>query len=71
MSSAALNLAEGNGKRSSPRERRRFFEISMGSISEVGACLDLALVFGLIDRSSQEALKSLLRAAYIKIGALP
>jgi len=71
MSSAVLNLAEGNGKRSSSRERRRFFEISMGSIAEVGACLDLALVYGLIHRPEQAALKSRLKLAYIKIGALP
>lgn len=71
ISSAILNLAEGNGKRSSTKERRRFFEISMGSIAEVGAGLDLAHSFGLIRQCEQEALKSRLRLAYVKIGALP
>ncbi len=71
ISSAILNLAEGNGKRSSNKERRRFFEISMGYIAEVGAGLDLANSFGLIRQSEQDALKSLLKAAYVKIGALP
>jgi four helix bundle protein len=71
MSSAVLNLAEGNGKRSSSRERRRFFGISMGSIAEVGACLDLAYAFGLLNQTDQESLKSRLRLAYVKIRALP
>jgi four helix bundle protein len=70
MASAVLNLSEGNGKRSSSVERRRFFEISMGSIAEVGAGLDLAFAFGLIPRHEQESLKSRLRLAYVKIGAL-
>ena len=39
MGSAILTLAEGNGKRSSDKERRRFFEMSMGSIAEAGACI--------------------------------
>lgn len=71
MTSAVLNLAEGNGKRSSHAERRRFFEISMGSISEVSACLDLASIFGLISRSDHESFKSRLRVAYVQIRALP
>ncbi|MBI2342368.1 MAG: four helix bundle protein [Deltaproteobacteria bacterium] len=71
MISAVLNLCEGNGKRSSPAERRRFFEISMGSISEVSAGLDLARTFGLIKLNEAESLKSLLKLAYVKINALP
>ena len=71
MASAVLNLAEGNGKRSSAAERRRFFEISLGSIAEVAAALDLALVFGLMRAQEQEALKSRLRLAAVQIGALP
>ena len=71
MTSSILNLAEGNGKRSSSIERHRFFEISRGSIAEVSACLDLALSFGLLEQSEHERFKSLLKAAYIKIGALP
>ena len=71
MSSAILNLAEGNAKKFYGKERRRFFQISLGSIAEVGACLDLALVFGLIELEPQAALKSLLKAADVKIRALP
>ena len=44
LASALLTLAEGNGKRSSKAERRRFFEMSMGSVAESAACFDLAHV---------------------------
>ena len=71
MTSSALNLAEGNGKQRCGAERRRFFKISLGSIAEVAAALDLACAFGLIKRDELESLKSRLRAAYVKIEALP
>ena len=71
MASAILTLAEGNGKRSSTRERRRFFEMSMGSIAEVAACLDLARVYGLMRQAEVESFKSRLRLAYVKVEALP
>ncbi|MFA5812233.1 MAG: four helix bundle protein, partial [bacterium] len=70
MASAVLNLAEGNGKRRSTAERRRFFEISLGSIAEVAAALDLSCAFGLIRVREVDSLKSRLRLAYVKIGAL-
>ena len=71
MTSAVLNLAEGNGKRSSRAERRRFFEISLGSIAEVGAGIDLACAFRLIAAADAASLKSLLKLASVKIRALP
>ena len=71
MTSAVLNLAEGNGKRRSRADRRRFFEISLGSIAEVAACLDLAGAFGLLRPQVQSLLKSQLKLASVKIGALP
>lgn len=40
-SSVVLNLAEGSGKDSSP-DRKRFYQIAMGSTREVQAILDLA-----------------------------
>jgi four helix bundle protein len=39
-SSAALNLSEGSSRRS-PADRRRFYEISMGSIRECEAIIEL------------------------------
>jgi hypothetical protein len=41
------------------------------SISEVSAGLDLARTFGLIKTYEAEALKSILKLAYIKINVLP
>lgn len=38
--SAVLNLAEGNGKRSHP-DRCRYFDIARGSALESAACLDV------------------------------
>ena len=40
-SSVVLNLAEGSGK-DSAADRRRFYQIAMGSTREVQAILDLA-----------------------------
>ena len=71
MTSAVLNLAEGNGKRSFSAERRRFFEICQGSIAEVGAGIDLACAFRLVQPSEAAVLKSLLKVASVKIRALP
>ena len=71
MSSAFLNLAEGNGKRHYKRDRRRFFSISLGSLAEASACLDLAHAFGLMQRQVQESLKSQLKLIYKMIEALP
>ena len=71
MISSVLNLCEGNGKTISSTERRRFFQISMGSIAEVSAGLDLAKTFHLINPNDQDRLKSYLKAAYVKIKALP
>ena len=40
--STHLNIAEGCSRKSLP-ERRRFFEISRGSVIEIDACLDIAV----------------------------
>ena len=40
--SIALNLAEGNGKRSYP-DRCRYFDIARGSTVECAACLDVLI----------------------------
>ena len=70
--SAVLNLCEGNGKRSSSHaERRRFFQISLGSITETSSGLDLAYSFRLTTQKERDFLKSHLKSAYVKINALP
>lgn len=71
ISSAVLNLAEGNGKRRFGKERRCFLRISLGSISETAAGLTLARSFGLTSQDSLESFKSRLRLAYVQIRALP
>jgi four helix bundle protein len=43
--SIALNIAEGNGKRSTV-DRKRFFEIARGSAMECAAVLDILAVLG-------------------------
>ena len=43
--SIVLNIAEGNGKRSSA-DRRRFFEINRGSAMESAAALDVLVAVG-------------------------
>jgi four helix bundle protein len=51
--------------------RRRFFQIALGSIAEVAACLDLMHEFALIDSQLQETLKAGLRKCYNQIRKLP
>lgn len=71
ISSAVLNLAEGNAKTVGSKDRRRFFQISRGSISEVMACLDLAKSFFLISQERHSIWKEILLASYYRIGRLP
>ena len=57
LCSALLNLVEGN-HRQSIKERKRFFEISRASISEVAGIVDIAHLLGFIPDQEQLALKS-------------
>lgn len=66
LTSAILNLCEGNG-RTSPRERNRFFDISLASISESIACIDIFEAFGLISESESSEICSNLKIAYVMI----
>jgi len=46
-------------------------KISLGSIAEAAAALDLARAFGLITAADQESFKSRLKLVYTQIDALP
>ena len=65
----ALNLAEGNGKRSHP-DRCRYLDISRGSVVECAACLDVLVARKAL--SAEEAVegKVLLLAAVSLISGL-
>jgi four helix bundle protein len=57
--SIALNLAEGNGKRSYP-DRCRYFDIARGSGVECAACLDVLQARGFIAAPRAEEGKAML-----------
>lgn len=57
--SIPLNIAEGNGKRSSP-DRKRFFEIARASATESAASVDLLHAFGAITHEDYMKSKTLL-----------
>lgn len=55
--SVSLNIAEGLG-RASRAERRRFFEIAIGSAHEVAACLDVGCRLGTLPEARRAAIWS-------------
>ena len=63
LSSAILNLSEGNGRRSI-KERNRFFDISLASISETSSAIDIISAYGYISASVEMNVKNLLTRAY-------
>ena len=67
--SAILNLAEGNG-RYSTKERNRFFDFSLGSISESMGAIETAYAFGYITFEFSQKLLADLRKAYFMIRKL-
>jgi four helix bundle protein len=69
MASSIANLAEGNG-RFSLKERNRFFNYSLGSISELIGWLDFACSFKYLDKSTSNQLKDNLRYSYNMIRKL-
>lgn len=66
LTSAILNLSEGNGRRSR-RERARFFDISLASIAESSSCIDVMEAFRLIPLPAGDELRSQLEIAYAMI----
>jgi len=69
LSSAILNLSEGNG-RIYYKERRRFFNISTASIAECMSCLDILLSYNLISDSLYSEICSDLKMSYAMIRKL-
>ena len=57
--SIPLNIAEGNGK-SSPGDRRRYFEIARGSTLECAAIQDVLMIGGAMSKENNEFGKRLL-----------
>jgi len=57
--SIALNLAEGNGKRSYP-DRCRYFDIARGSTVECAACLDVLVAKKKLTLAETETGKAIL-----------
>jgi len=66
LSSAILNLSEGNGRRSI-KDRNRFFDISLASISETSSAIDIISAYGYISSTLEEEIKSPLTRAYAMI----
>ena len=63
LSSAILNLSEGNSRRS-PKEKSRFFDISLASIAETASVIDILSAYGYISANLEESIKSGLRQSY-------
>jgi four helix bundle protein len=59
LSSVLLNQAEGNGRRT-PKERRRFFDIAVGSATETSAIFDIAHADGYIKDHDHAEVKGIL-----------
>lgn len=69
LSSAILNLSEGNG-RISTKEKRRFFDISLASISECSSAIDIMLAYCLISTNAGHEFRSAFGQAYAMIVGL-
>ena len=69
LSSAILNLSEGNS-RISRREKCRFFDISIASIAEVSSVIDIMSAYGYLQKQADAEIKSYLNIAYAMIVGL-
>jgi four helix bundle protein len=65
-SSIALNVSEGSGSNGGTRRER--YRNALGSAREMGACLDVGLAFGYVERIDPELLDKLdhVRATLVK-----
>jgi len=69
LSSAILNLCEGN-ERTSQKERNRFFDISLGSISEVAGAIQFIAAYRYISDIEEHAILEELRIIYCMVRKL-
>ena len=69
LASSILNLCEGNG-RQSQKERNRFFDISMASMSETSSAIDIISAYGYIPKQMADDIKILLIRAYSMVRKL-
>lgn len=65
--SVALNLAEGSGSSGGTRTAR--YRTALGSARETGACIDVAMALGYVERADPELLDELdrVRAILVKV----
>lgn len=66
VTSAALNVSEGNG-RSAPKERARFFDIAIGSLAESATAIEMLVSFQAVDRNEAAEISELVRIAYAMV----
>jgi four helix bundle protein len=69
LSSAILNLSEGNG-RWGIKERNRFFDISLASLAEVSSMIDIFVAYDYIPKTCGIESKNHLRRIYQLLGKL-
>jgi four helix bundle protein len=67
--SVHLNLAEGSSRKSLT-ERKRFYEISRGSMIEVDTAFDIAVELGYISKDKLEQLGNLLNRSFQMISKM-
>jgi four helix bundle protein len=70
MTSVVLNISEGNG-RTSPKDRRRFFNIATASAKESASILDIVYSFNLISLESYNELQTGLLQVVKMVSRLP
>ena len=67
--SVKLNLAEGSSRKSGV-ERKRFYEISRGSVIEINAAVEAAIDLDYLDKSQLEEFGKLLNSSFALLSKL-
>ena len=61
--SVKLNLSEGSSRKS-PAERKRYYEISRGSVVEIDAAIEVAVDLGYLTKEKLEAIRAHLNKCF-------